>query len=40
VRFGQSVRYDPDNKPNDEKERIVSHLREELLRMAKETGHK
>ena len=40
VRFGQSVRYDPDNKPNDEKERIVSYLREELLRMSKETGRK
>ncbi len=32
--FGETTRYDPDRPPNDEKQRVVSHLRSEMLRLA------
>ncbi len=31
--FGRSIAFDPDSKPNDEKQRIVDHLRGEMIRM-------
>lgn len=35
ITFGNSLRYDPEKNPNDEKERICTTLRDELNRLAK-----
>ena len=35
ITFGDALRYDPENNPNDEKERICTTLRDELNRLAK-----
>lgn len=34
ITFGNSLRYDPENNPNDEKERICTTLRDELIRLS------
>ena len=34
ITFGTPTRYDPDAAPNDEKERLCTHLRGEMLRLA------
>lgn len=35
ITFGNALRYDPENNPNDEKERICTTLRDELNRLSK-----
>jgi hypothetical protein len=38
ISFGKGIEYQPDNPPNEEKERIVTGLRETMLQMGRAQG--